>query len=49
MPKFGKEARQEWPVGCGIAFFIFALLFNLGWMGLLVWLIIEAIQWLGRH
>ena len=49
MAKFSKTAREGWSVGCGIAFFVFAVLFNLGWISLLVWLIIEAIQWLGRN
>lgn len=49
MPNFNKESRNDWPVGCGIAFFVLAVLFNIGWIGLLVWLVIEAIQWLGRN
>lgn len=49
MTKFSKMAREEWPVGCGIAFFVFVFVFNIAWIGLLVWLIIEAIQWLGRN
>lgn len=49
MPNFTKESRDNWPEGCGIAFFAFAVLFNIGWVALLVWLVIEAIQWLGRN
>ncbi len=49
MSRISKQAREDWPVGCGVAFFVFAILLNIGWISLLVWLIIEAIQWLGRN
>jgi len=49
MRKFSKEAREDWPVGCVVAFFVFAILVNLGWISLLAWLVIEVIQWIGRH
>jgi hypothetical protein len=49
MSKFSKEVRENWPAGCGIAFFVFAVLFNIAWISLIVWLIIEVIQWIGRH
>lgn len=49
MSRFSKAAREDWPAGCGIAFFVFAVLFNIGWIALLVWLVIEVIQFIGRH
>jgi preprotein translocase subunit Sss1 len=39
----------NWKEVGGCAVFVVAGLFSIGWVGLIVWLIIEAIQWLGRH
>lgn len=49
MSRISKQAREDWPVGCGIAFVVFAVLFNIAWISLIVWLIIEVIQFIGRH
>lgn len=45
----GRRSREDWPLGLVVAFFAFVATANLAWIGLVVWLIIAAIQWLGRN